>query len=73
MVCFIEGLESLKCLKVDDFGVIYIYYTVTDEYMRENSLLYKNRTFEIDVTNTDQPMFISYASDDNFLDLVDFE
>ena len=70
MMCFIEGIEKLKYLQVDELGVVYIYYTVTDEYMKEKSLIYKNRTFEVDLTNQDQPMFISYASDDNFIDLV---
>lgn len=73
MVCFIEGIETFKCLQVDDLGVVYIYYTVTDEYMKEKSLIYKNRTFEVDLTNSDQPMFISYASEDNFLDVIEFE
>ena len=73
MMCFIEGIEKLKYLQVDELGVVYIYYTVTDEYMKEKSLIYKNRTFEVDLTNQDQPMFISYASDDNFIDLVELD
>lgn len=70
MVCFIEGLETFKYIQVDELGVVYIYYTVTDDYMKQKSLIYKNRTFEVDLTNSDQPMFISYASDENFVDLV---
>lgn len=73
MMCFIEGMEKFKCLHVDDLGVVYIYYTVTDEYMKEKNLIYKNRTFEVDLTNQDQPMFISYASDDNFIDLAELD
>lgn len=73
MMCLIEGLEKFKYLQVDELGVVYIYYTVTDDYMKQKSLIYKNRTFEVDLTNPDQPMFISYASDDNFLDVVEFD
>lgn len=73
MVCFIEGLETFKYIQVDELGVVYIYYTVTDDYMKQKSLIYKNRTFEVDLTNSDQPMFISYASDENFVDLVELD
>ena len=71
MVCFIEGLETFKYLQVDDLGVVYIYYTVSDDYMREKSLIYKHRIFEIDLTNTDQPMFLSYASGENHIDIIE--
>ena len=71
MVCFIEGLETFKYLQVDDLGVVYIYYTVSDDYMREKSLIYKHRIFEIDLTNADQPMFLSYASGENHIDLIE--
>lgn len=73
MLCYIEGLETFKYLQVDELGVVYIYYTVTDDYMKQKSLIYKNRTFEVDLTNSDQPMFISYASDENFVDLVELD
>ena len=73
MVCFIEGLETFKYLQVDEAGVVYIYYTVTKDYMKEKSLIYKNRIFEIDLTNKEQPLFMSYASGENFVDLIEIQ
>lgn len=43
----IEGLETLKAVKVDDYGTIFIYYSVSDEYMKANDLVYKDRVYEI--------------------------
>ena len=73
MVCFIEGLETFKYLQVDEAGVVYIYYTVSNDYMKEKSLIYKNRIFEVDLTNKDQPLFLSYASGENFVDLIELQ
>jgi len=73
MVCFIEGLETFKYLQVDEAGVVYIYYTVSKDYMKEKSLIYKNRIFEIDLTNKEQPQFLSYASGENFVDLIEIQ
>lgn len=73
MVCFIEGLETFKYLQVDDAGVVYIYYTVTNDYMKEKSLIYKNRIFEVDLTNKEQPQFLSYASGENFVDIIEIQ
>ena len=73
MICFIEGLETFKYLQVDEAGVVYIYYTVTDDYMKDKSLIYKNRIFEVDLTNKEQPQFLSYASAENFVDLVEIQ
>ena len=73
MVCFIEGLETFKYLQVDEAGVVYIYYTVTDDYMKDKSLIYKNRIFEVDLTNKEQPQFLSYASGENFVDIIEIQ
>ena len=53
----IEGLETVEAVKIDENGVIYIFYLVTDEFMEEYDLDCKQRVFEIsglDLT------FISY-------------
>lgn len=71
MVCFIEGLETFKYLQVDEAGVVYIYYTVTEDYMKDKNLIYKNRIFEVDLTDKEHPLFLSYASSENFVDLVE--
>ena len=60
MFDLIEGLESLEAVKVDDCGNIFIFYTVTDEFMEENNLTYKDRVYEINLYNN-QPTFSSYA------------
>ena len=73
MVCFIEGLETFKYLQVDDLGVVYIYYTVSDDYMKQKSLIYKHRIFEVDITDKEHPLFLSYASGENHIDLIEFE
>ena len=53
----IEGLETLQAVKVDDYGTIFIFYTVTDEFMEENDLTYKERVYQIKY----DPTFSSYA------------
>lgn len=55
----IEGLETLKAVKVDDYGTIFIFYSVTDEFMQENDLTYKDRVYEIYYNH--EPVFSSYA------------
>lgn len=55
----IEGLETLKSVKVDDYGTIFIFYSVTDEFMEENNLTYKDRVYEIYFNH--EPVFSSYA------------
>lgn len=55
----IEGLETLKAVKVDDYGTIFIFYSVTDEFMQENDLTYKDRVYEIYFNH--EPVFSSYA------------
>lgn len=53
----IEGLETLKAIKVDDYGTVFIFYSVTDEFMQENDLIYKDRVYQIKY----EPVFSSYA------------
>lgn len=55
----IEGLETLQAVKVDDYGTIFIFYSVTDEFMQENDLTYKDRVYEIYFNH--EPVFTSYA------------
>ena len=55
----IEGLETLKAVKVDDYGTIFIFYSITDEFMEENNLTYKDRVYEIYFNH--EPVFSSYA------------
>jgi len=57
----IEGLETLQAVKVDDYGTIFIFYSVTDEYMEANNLTYKDRVYEIDLYNVEVPTLSSYA------------
>lgn len=53
----IDGLETLKAIKVDDYGTVFIFYSVTDEFMQENDLIYKDRVYQIKY----EPVFSSYA------------
>ena len=55
----IEGLETLQAVKIDDCGTIFIFYSVTDEFMEENNLTYKDRVYEIYYNH--EPTFTSYA------------
>lgn len=57
----IDGLENLEAVKADEDGNVYIFYTVTDDYMVENGLTYKHRVYEINLYGSGQPCFISYA------------
>ena len=41
--------------------------------MKGKSLVYKNRIFEVDLTNKEHPLFLSYASGENFVDLIEIE
>ena len=53
----IEGLETLQAVKVDDYGTVFIFYSVTDEFMQENDLTYKDRVYQIKY----EPVLSSYA------------
>ena len=60
MFDLIEGLEQVEAIKVDEDSNVFIFYTVTDEFMAEHELTYKHRVFEIDLFGSGQPRFISY-------------
>ena len=55
----IEGVETLKAVKIDDYGTIFIYYSVTDEDMEANDLVYKDRVYEVKFKY--ETTFSSYA------------
>lgn len=61
MFDLIDGLDHVEAVKVDEYGTVFIFYSVTDDYMKENELTYKNRVYEINYYNQDKPMFTSYA------------
>ena len=57
----IEGLEQLEAVKVDEDSNVFIFYTVTDEFMLENGLTYKHRVYKINLFGSEHPRFVSYA------------
>ena len=61
MLDLIDGLEQVQAVKTDDYGTIFIFYTVTDEFMKEKELTFKNRVFEINVHDQNELVFTSYA------------
>lgn len=61
MFNLIDGLEQLEAVKVDEDSNVFIFYTVTDEFMLENGLTFKHRVYEINLFGSEQPRFISYA------------
>lgn len=61
MFDLIQGLETVEAVKTDEDGNVYIFYTITDEFMLQNNLRYKHRVFELDLYNSNQPTFLSYA------------
>ena len=61
MFDLIDGLEQVEAVKVDEYGTIFIFYSVTDEFMEQNELTYKNRVYEINYYNQENPLFSSYA------------
>ena len=61
MFDLIQGLETVEAVKTDEDGNVYIFYTITDEFMHEHKLNYKHRVFELDLYTTKQPTFVSYA------------
>ena len=61
MFNLIDGLEYLEAVKVDEDGNVFIFYTVTDDFMLENGLTYKHRVYEINLYGSEQLCFISYA------------
>ena len=61
MFDLINGLEQVEAVKLDENSNVYIFYTVTDEFMTEHGLKYKNRVYEINLFGSDQPRLISYG------------
>lgn len=61
MFNLIDGLEQLEAVKVDEDGNVFIFYTVTDEFMADNNLTFKHRVYEINLYGTEHPCFVSYA------------
>ena len=60
MYNLIDGLENVEAVKVDEDGNIFIFYTVTDEFMEEYELTYKHRVYEINLYGSGQPCYTSY-------------
>ena len=60
MFNLIEGLEQLEAVKLDEDSNVFIFYTVTDEFMLENGLTYKHRVYEINLFGSEHPRFVSY-------------
>lgn len=50
MYNLIDGLEEVESVKINEYGVVYIFYTVTEEYMHQKQLVHKHRVYEIDYT-----------------------
>lgn len=49
---YFRGLEEIKNFELLDNGVVLVHYTITDEWMKECNLYYKNRILEIDPNET---------------------
>ena len=61
MFDLIQGLEEVYAVKSDEDGNVFIFYTVTDDFMEENNLHFKTRVFEINLFGSEEPSFVSYA------------
>ena len=61
MFDLIQGLEEVESIKVNEDGNIYIFYTITDDFMLQNNLQHKHRVFELQLYYSEQPTFLSYA------------
>lgn len=61
MFNLIDGLETIEAVKTDEDGNVFIFYTVTNEFMQENNLTFKHRVYEINLYGSEQPCFVSYA------------
>ncbi len=44
----LTGLEKIDKIDILENGVISIQYSITDEYMKENELYYKDRILQLD-------------------------
>ena len=45
---YFRGLEEIKNIELLENGVVLVHYTITDKWMKECDLHYKNRILEID-------------------------
>lgn len=45
---YFKGMEEIKSIELLDNGVVLIRYTLTDEYMKEWNLIYKERQLQLD-------------------------
>lgn len=61
MFDLIDGLEQVEAVKLDEDSNVFIFYTVTDDFMIENELTFKHRVFEINLFGSNEPRFVSYA------------
>ena len=61
MINLIDGLETLEAVKLDEDGNVFIFYTLTDDFMLEYDLHYKHRVYEINLYGSERPCFTSYA------------
>ena len=61
MFDLIQGLEDVYAVKTDEDGNVFIFYTVTDDFMEANNLHFKTRVFEINLFGSDTPSMVSYA------------
>ena len=61
MFDLIQGLEQVEAVKTDEDGNVYIFYTITDDFMHQNKLQHKHRVFELQLYYSEQPTFLSYA------------
>lgn len=52
----LNGLEKIEEIKKEG-SRIEIYYTITDEYMKEHELYYKHRTYSLDASQPENTFF----------------
>lgn len=50
----IEGLEKIKSIEILENNVIIIKYTITNDFMKENDLYYKNRILKLDASQAEE-------------------
>lgn len=50
----LKGLEKIDKIDILENGVISIQYSITDEFMKENELYYKDRILQLDPNQTNE-------------------
>lgn len=50
----LKGLEKINKIDILENGVISIQYSITDEFMKENELYYKDRILQLDPNQTNE-------------------